>query len=63
MEYQIHGTVMQALEITLGQGESIYTESGGMAWMSDGIDMSTNTKGGIGKVAETFAKAVEERLI
>ncbi len=49
MEYQIHGTVMQALEIKLTQGESIYTESGGMAWMTDGIDMSTGTHGGIGK--------------
>jgi len=49
MEYKIHGTVMQALEVTLAQGESIYTESGGMAWMTDGIDMKTNSKGGIGK--------------
>ena len=49
MEYQIHGTVMQALEIRLSQGESIYTESGGMAWMSDGIDMKTSGRGGLGK--------------
>ena len=49
MEYQIHGTVMQALEITLAQGESVYTESGGMAWMSEGIDMKTTSRGGIGK--------------
>jgi len=49
MEYKIHGTVMQALEITLAQGESLYTESGGMAWMTDGIDMKTSGKGGIGK--------------
>ncbi len=50
MEYKIHGTVMQALEVTLKQGESIYTESGGMAWMTDGIDMKTSGKGGIGKM-------------
>ena len=49
MEYKIHGTVMQALEMSLTQGESIYTESGGMAWMSDGIDMQTSGKGGLGK--------------
>ncbi len=49
MEYKIHGTVMQALEITLAQGESLYTELGGMAWMTDGIDMKTSGKGGIGK--------------
>ena len=49
MEYTIHGTVMQALEVKLTQGESIYTESGGMAWMQDGIDMKTSGKGGLGK--------------
>jgi uncharacterized protein (TIGR00266 family) len=49
MEYTIHGTVMQALEVTLAQGESIYTESGGMAWMTDGIDMKTSGKGGLSK--------------
>ncbi len=50
MEYQIHGEVMQALEVTLAQGEAIYTESGGMAWMSDGIDMQTSGRGGLGKM-------------
>jgi uncharacterized protein (TIGR00266 family) len=49
MEYKLHGTVMQALEVTLVQGESIYTESGGMAWMTDGIDMKTSGRGGIGR--------------
>lgn len=47
MEYKIHGTVMQTLDIQLRQGESIYTESGGMAWMSGDIEMRTNTKGGL----------------
>lgn len=50
MEYKIHGTVMQALEITLARGEAIYTESGGMAWMTDGIDMKTSGKGGLGSM-------------
>jgi uncharacterized protein (TIGR00266 family) len=49
MEYKIHGTVMQALEVTLAQDESIYTEAGGMAWMTDGIDMKTSGKGGFSK--------------
>jgi len=47
MEYKVSGEVLQMLEVHLTQGESIYTESGGMAWMSTGIDMTTNTKGGI----------------
>jgi len=49
MEYTINGTVMQALEIRLQRGEAVFTESGGMAWMSDGIDMKTSGRGGIGK--------------
>src|SRR5450631_2701537 len=46
MRYEIHHTVMQCLEIHLSQGESVYTQSGGMAWMSDGIEMTTSGKGG-----------------
>ncbi len=49
MEYTIHGTVMQALEVRLTQGEAMYTESGGMAWMTDGIEMKTSGRGGLGK--------------
>ena len=47
MKYKIEGTLMQLLEVDLQQGESVYTESGGMAWMGDGIDMKTDTKGGL----------------
>ncbi len=47
MEYKIEGTVMQTLEVNLRQGESIYTESGGMAWMRGNITMETNTRGGV----------------
>ncbi len=49
MEYTINGTVMQSLEIRLQRGEAVFTESGGMAWMSDGINMKTSGRGGIGK--------------
>ncbi len=47
MRYSISGTILQSLEVQLDPGESMYTESGGMAWMSDGIDMDTSTKGGL----------------
>jgi uncharacterized protein (TIGR00266 family) len=47
MKYEIHGSVMQALDISLAQGEKIFTESGGMAWMFGNIGMETNTKGGL----------------
>ncbi len=47
MRYEIHGTVMQSVDVYLTRGESVYTESGGMAWMAGNIEMTTNTKGGV----------------
>ena len=47
MEYQINGSVMQSLEVRLQSGESVFTESGGMAWMTGNIEMDTGTKGGL----------------
>ncbi len=49
MQYEIFGSTLPAVSITLNQGESIYTQSGGMTWMTDGISMETNMKGGFGK--------------
>ena len=43
MQYKILGNTMPAVEILFDQpGESMYTQSGGMAWMSDGVEMDTN---------------------
>lgn len=47
MEYKISGTVMESVDIHLKKGESVYTESGGMAWMRGAIDMDTTTRGGV----------------
>jgi uncharacterized protein (TIGR00266 family) len=47
MEYKIHGTVLQSVDVTLSAGESVYTESGGMAWMRGNIEMNTSTRGGL----------------
>ncbi len=47
MQHQIRGTVMQTLDIQLQAGETIFTESGGMAWMSGNIRMDTGMKGGL----------------
>jgi len=47
MQYEIHGTTMQTLDVRLERGEAMYTESGGMAWMSGDIDMKTSTRGGL----------------
>ncbi len=47
MEYQLIGDVMPAVEVRMQSGESMYTQSGGMVWMSEGIKMDTNTNGGV----------------
>ncbi len=49
MKYKIRGTTLQVVDVEFEQGESVYTESGGMAWMSPNIEMSTNAKGGLMK--------------
>ncbi|MGN0733159.1 MAG: TIGR00266 family protein [Emergencia sp.] len=48
MKFEIIGNTMPAVEVTFERaGEAMYTQSGGMAWMSDGVSMDTNTKGGV----------------
>lgn len=49
MKYEIIGQTVPAVEITLNSGETIVSQSGGMSWQTDGIQMSTNTNGGIMK--------------
>ena len=47
MQYNIFGGNLPAVTITLDPGESIYTQSGGMNWMTAGVQMETNMKGGL----------------
>lgn len=50
MKYAIIGNTMPAVEILFdAPGETMYTQSGGMAWMSDGVAMDSNMRGGLGK--------------
>ena len=46
MKYRIVGSTVPAVEIAMEAGESMYTQSGGMAWKTEGIEMSTSTRGG-----------------
>ena len=56
MNYRVFGAPMPAVSISMEQGESIYTQSGGMTWMSEGISMETNMKGGFLKgIGRMFA--------
>lgn len=56
MKYEILGSTMQALVVTLEPGEQVYTESGAMAWMSESIEMASGFRGGLaGTVGRWFA--------
>ena len=45
MKTTIWGDILPAVTIDLEQGESIYTESGGMTWMSDKVKMDSGSVG------------------
>ena len=47
MRFEISGTVMQTVSIDLAPGETVYSQTASMAWMTDGVQMSTNTGGGL----------------
>lgn len=49
MRYEIWGNMMPAVTIGLDAGECIYTQSGGMSWMTEQMEMTTNMQGGLGK--------------
>lgn len=49
MKYQIEGKTVPTVAVTLNNGESMYTQKGGMTWQTDGIAMATNARGGVMK--------------
>ena len=49
MRYQIIGKTVPTVGVTLNKGESMYTQRGGMNWQTQGINMSTNARGGLMK--------------
>jgi len=49
MRYEIFGGTLPAVTIHLENGESVYTQSGGMSWMTSEIGMTTNMDGGLMK--------------
>ena len=50
ISYRIDGTTLQVVTIQLQPGEVIYSESGGMSWMSGNVEMKTHSGGGLGKM-------------
>lgn len=56
MKYRIEGGNLPVVICQLDPGESVFTESGGMAWMGEGIRMETNMEGGLlGSLVRSFA--------
>lgn len=49
IDYKIYGDDMQTVEIELDPGEGVRAEVGTMMYMEDGIEMQTNTGGGLFK--------------
>jgi uncharacterized protein (TIGR00266 family) len=56
MEYKVIGTTLQAVILELDPGETVYSESGGMAWMTSNIQMKTSGRGG--GIGGALARAV-----
>ena len=48
-KYEIIGTTVPYVEITLNKNETIYTQNGGMCWRDESFEMITDTKGGFMK--------------
>ena len=56
MDYKIIGQTVPVVEMKLKAGESVYTQSGGMAYQTEGIEMKSNARGGILKgIGRMFA--------
>lgn len=47
MRYEIKGGNLPVAICYLNANETVFTESGGMGWMTDNFDMDTNMKGGL----------------
>ena len=47
MKYEVIGQCVPVVEMVLNNGETVYTQSGGMCYQSEGIEMNTNTRGGL----------------
>lgn len=49
IDYTLHGDDMQIVEVELDPGEGVRAETGTMCYMESGIEMQTNTGGGLFK--------------
>jgi uncharacterized protein (TIGR00266 family) len=52
ISYRIDGTTLPVATIELQPGEVIYSESGGMSWMTGNVEMKTHSGGGLGRMVK-----------
>lgn len=50
IDYRIEGALLPILTVKLTPGQRIFSSSGGMSWMTQEIEMETNTGGGLGRM-------------
>ncbi len=50
LQYRIEGTTLPVVTITLSPSDRIFSSSGGMSWMTQAVEMETNSGGGLGKM-------------
>lgn len=50
LRYKLIGTTLQAVVLELQAGQEIYSEAGGMSWMSGNVEMTATGAGGLGKM-------------
>lgn len=48
IKYHILGTVQQTLAVELQSNQVVFSNAGGMSWMTATVNMSTNASGGLG---------------
>lgn len=50
LQYEISGSLLPVVTIKLTPSERIFSSSGGMSWMTERVEMETNTGGGVGRM-------------
>lgn len=50
LQYRIEGTTLPVVTVTLTPDDRIFSSSGGMSWMTQAVEMETNSGGGLGKM-------------
>jgi uncharacterized protein (TIGR00266 family) len=65
LKYEIKGSVLQTVEINIPAGERVFSETGGMLWMDETIELETSmqkgkeSKGKLGNILSAASRALQ----